>query len=502
MDELHLEMVSEPLKGQANLCVVGLGGAGGNAVRRMIESSLTGVNYVVGNTDAQALRKNPSPQKLQLGEALTAGLGAGGDPERGRLAAEESRELLAEAMAGADMVFIAAGMGGGTGTGAAPVVAEIAKSTGALTVAIVTRPFIFEGHPRIRVADAGLAALREHVDTLITIPNQRLLSIASQETTYAEAMRLADDVLVSGTKGITDIILRSGDINVDFADVRAVMENRGNALMGAGRASGQDRAIKAATAAISSPLLNDVSIDGAEAVLVNITGGESMTLHEVADATSVIVNAAGEQANVIFGTVIDPTFGDELSITLIATGFGEPKKRVLPIRDEAETRTPAPRQPRAPRGRGGRGDGSRGGCRRDAHRRGVHGQDAVGSHVRGRRVHGSGFRASGPRLSRGAESRLRRFAAAPRGANVRRVVSRRPPGIEDSLRGTVLPIGVGRGGSEEVPGWTPGHRRRGEHGDGRTEGVGRTVGVDRIRIPGLVHLARSPGVHQASRGMM
>jgi cell division protein FtsZ len=347
MDELHLEMVSEPLKGQANLCVVGLGGAGGNAVRRMIESSLTGVNYVVGNTDAQALRKNPATQKLQLGEELTSGLGAGGDPERGRLAAEESRETLSAAMAGSDMVFIAAGMGGGTGTGAAPVVAEIAKATGALTVAIVTRPFIFEGHPRIRVADAGLASLREHVDTLITIPNQRLLSIASQETTYAEAMRLADDVLVSGTRGITDIILRSGDINVDFADVRAVMENRGNALMGAGKSSGQDRAIQAATAAISSPLLNDVSIDGAEALLVNITGGESMTLHEVADATSVIVNAAGEQANVIFGTVVDPSIGDELSVTLIATGFGEPKKRVLPIREESE-KTVAASEPAEP----------------------------------------------------------------------------------------------------------------------------------------------------------
>jgi cell division protein FtsZ len=224
-------------------------------------------------------------------------------------------------------------MGGGTGTGAASVVAELARAAGALTVAIVTKPFIFEGQPRMKVADEGLRDLREHVDTLIVIPNQRLLSIASAETTYVQALHLADEVLVNATTGISDIILRSGDINVDFADVRAVMANRGNALMGSGRASGPDRAVQAATAAISSPLLNDVSIDGAEALLVNITGGENMTLHEVADATSVIVNAAGEQAKVIFGTVVDPSMGDEVSITLIATGFGDQEKRVLPLTD-------------------------------------------------------------------------------------------------------------------------------------------------------------------------
>lgn len=288
-------MVTEQPKGQANLTVVGLGGAGGNAVRRMIDSSLCGVNFVVANTDAQVLRDSPAQQRLQIGEKLTAGLGSGGNPDKGKLAAEESREDLSKALAGSDMVFIAAGMGGGTGTGASPIVAELAKSTGALTVAVVTRPFIFEGRPRLRIAEEGIRELQKHVDTLIVIPNQRLLSIASQETTYADAMRLADEVLVNATRGITDIILKSGDINVDFADVRAVMENRGNALMGCGRASGADRAIHAANMAISSPLLNEVSIDGAQAILVNITGGPDLTLHEVADATSVIVNAAGSR---------------------------------------------------------------------------------------------------------------------------------------------------------------------------------------------------------------
>lgn len=349
MDPLHLEMISEPPKGQANLSVVGLGGAGGNAVRRMIASSLDGVSFVVANTDAQALRDSPASIKLQIGEELTNGLGSGGNPEKGRMAAEESRDEIAQALHGADMVFIAAGMGGGTGTGASATVAELARQAGALTVGIVTRPFIFEGRPRMKVAEEGLKELRKHVDTLIVIPNQRLLSIASQDTTYQEAMRLADEVLVNATRGITDIILRSGDINVDFADVRAVMENKGNALMGCGRASGADRAVHAATAAISSPLLNDISIDGAEALLVNITGGEAMTLHEVADATSVIVNAAGEQAEVIFGTVVDPAMGDEVSVTLIATGFGEREKRVLPLRDKGKGSEREPVRGEAPR---------------------------------------------------------------------------------------------------------------------------------------------------------
>jgi len=339
MDPLHLEMISEPSKGQAKLTVIGLGGAGCNAVRRMIESELTGVNYIVGNTDAQALRVSPAGTKVQMGEELTGGLGSGGSPERGRLAAEESRQEIERNISGADMVFIAAGMGGGTGTGSAPLVAELAKKAGILTVAIVTRPFIFEGRPRQRVAEEGLRELRKHVDTLIEIPNQRLLSIATPQTTYKDAMKLADEVLVNATRGISDIILRSGDINVDFADVRAVMQDRGNALMGCGRASGADRAVQAANLAIQSPLLNDISIDGAQALLVNITGGETMTLHEVADATSVIVNAAGEQAEVIFGTVLDPAMGDEISITLIATGFDSAEKRVLPMREPAREAT-------------------------------------------------------------------------------------------------------------------------------------------------------------------
>ncbi len=347
MDSMQIEMVSDPPKGQAELTVVGLGGAGGNAVRRMIESSLTGVTYVVGNTDAQALRDSPADVKLQMGESLTGGLGSGGNPETGRLAAEESREDLEAAITNADMVFIAAGMGGGTGTGSSPIVAELAKAAGALTVAVVTRPFIFEGRPRIKAAETGLKELRKHVDTLIEIPNQRLLSIASPDTTYPDAMKLADEVLVNATRGITDIILRSGDINVDFADVRAVMQDRGNALMGCGRASGADRAVKAAQMAIQSPLLNDVNIDGAQALLVNITGGPNMTLHEVADATSVIVNAAGDQAEVIFGTVVDPDMDEELSITLIATGFDTPAKRVLPIADNGRETRSTPHEPNA-----------------------------------------------------------------------------------------------------------------------------------------------------------
>ncbi|MBD3237201.1 MAG: cell division protein FtsZ, partial [Candidatus Eisenbacteria bacterium] len=309
-------------KSAATLKVIGLGGAGGNAVNRMLESEIRGVEFLVANTDIQALNASACSQRLQLGAAITHGLGSGGDPSIGRRAAEEDIEVLREALAGADMVFITAGMGGGTGTGAAPVVAQVAREAGALTVGIVTKPFNFEGRKRTRQAEEGLSELRRCVDTLIVIPNQRLLHVVEKSTPLNEALRVADDVLSHATKGISEIITVAGLINVDFADVRSVMAGMGNALMGMGFGSGQDRAREAAQMAISSPLLEDVSISGAQAILVNFLGGEDMTLAEVDEASNEILEAAGEDANVIFGAVIDPKIKDEIRVTLIATGFG------------------------------------------------------------------------------------------------------------------------------------------------------------------------------------
>lgn len=305
----------------AKIKVIGVGGGGGNAIGTMILSRLEGVDFIAANTDLQALESNQAPIKIPLGTKLTRGLGAGANPEIGRQAATEDRDRIAEVLQDADMVFVTAGMGGGTGTGAAPVIAEVARELGALTVGVVTKPFGFEGKKRRRHAEEGIAALAQAVDTLITIPNERLLSVAGQKTTMLDAFRKADDVLLHAVQGISDLITIPGLINVDFADVKTIMSNMGRALMGTGRASGERRAIEAAQQAISSPLLEDVSIMGATGILINITGGPDLTLFEVNEASSLIQEAAHEDANIIFGSVIDSSIGDELRITVIATGF-------------------------------------------------------------------------------------------------------------------------------------------------------------------------------------
>ncbi len=306
----------------AMIKVIGVGGAGGNAVNRMIASGLKGVEFLIANTDIQALTGSMAGRKLQIGPQLTKGLGSGGDPMVGRRAAEEDESAIADFLGGADMVFITAGMGGGTGTGAAPVVARIARQLGALTVAVVSRPFDFEGRRRGRQAIDGLAELRAEVDTLIVIPNQRLLHVVGKDTPLTDAFAVADEVLLKATKGISDLVTVPGLVNLDFADVKSIMAAQGNALMGTGRAAGPDRASLAAHQAVSSPLLEDVSVSGASGVLLNITGGRDLTLHEVNEASTVVIEAAGEDANVIFGAVIDPALDGEIVITVIATGFG------------------------------------------------------------------------------------------------------------------------------------------------------------------------------------
>ncbi len=306
---------------QARIVVIGVGGGGGNAVNTMISQNLDGVEFVCANTDCQALDANMAPMKIQLGSNITRGLGAGANPEVGKGSAMESIDRIREVITGADMVFVTAGMGGGTGTGAAPVIAQIAKETGALTVGVVTKPFLFEGKKRRRQAEEGILALEQSVDTLITIPNQRLLSVAGQTTTMLDAFRRADEVLLNAVQGISDLITVPGLINVDFADVRTIMSGMGRALMGTGRAKGDRRAIEAAQQAISSPLLEDISIDGATGILINITGGPDLTLFEVNEASSLIQEAAHEEANIIFGSVIDPNVKEEVRITVIATGF-------------------------------------------------------------------------------------------------------------------------------------------------------------------------------------
>jgi len=313
--------IVEPSR-NATLKVIGCGGGGGNAVNHMVMEQMTGVDFIIVNSDHQALDSAVAEYRIQIGKELTRGLGCGGVSERGRKAAEEDEDEIREALRGADMVFITAGMGGGTGTGAAPVVARIARELGALTVAVVTKPFMFEGRKRMRQAEEGLNLLRERVDTLITIPNDRLLSVVERGTPLTEAFKLADQVLLQATKGISDLIIVPGLVNLDFADVREVMSERGNALMGTGISSGSNRAADAARLAVASPLLEDISIAGAEALLVNICGGPGLSLHEVQEANEIIIQEAGMDANVIFGAVIDPAMGDEIRITVIATGFG------------------------------------------------------------------------------------------------------------------------------------------------------------------------------------
>ena len=306
-----------------NIKVVGVGGGGGNAVNTMIKSKLEGVEFMVANTDAQALNANMAPLKIQLGSELTKGLGAGANPNVGRDAAIENKEQIMQTLSGADMVFITAGMGGGTGTGAAPIIAEAAKEAGALTIGVVTKPFSFEGGQRNKQAEEGIRELKKVVDTLITIPNQKLLSLASKSTSMLDAFKRADDVLLHAVKGVSDLITHHGFINVDFADVKTIMSEKGVALMGAGSATGESRALEAAQLAIASPLLDDVDINGARGVLVNITAGPSLTMHEIEEANLMIQEKAHEDAKIISGVIINEEMGDELSIMVIATGFGK-----------------------------------------------------------------------------------------------------------------------------------------------------------------------------------
>ena len=328
----------------AKILVIGVGGGGGNAVNTMISGNLDGVEFVVANTDMQALEANMAPHKIQLGNALTKGLGAGANPEIGRRSAEESMQSIADLISGADMVFVTAGMGGGTGTGAAPVIAQIARDCGALTVGVVTKPFGFEGKKRSRQAVEGIDRLAAAVDTLIVIPNERLLALVGQQTSMVEAFRKADSVLLNAVQGISDLMTVPGLINVDFADVRTIMSNMGRALMGTGIGEGKRRATEAAEMAISSPLLEAVSIEGATGILINITGGPDLTLHEVNEASTLIQNAAHEDANIIFGSVIDPNLSDEVRITVIATGFDRAAKTQM-IVDPAPTPTPGRSKP-------------------------------------------------------------------------------------------------------------------------------------------------------------
>jgi cell division protein FtsZ len=316
----------------AKIRIVGVGGGGSNAVNAMIDKGLEGVEFCVLNTDVQALERSDAPLKLQIGKNLTRGLGAGADPEVGRKAVEEDREEIARLLAGSDMVFVTAGMGGGTGTGGASVVANIAKSIGALVVGIVTKPFSFEGKRRMKQAEEGIEELRKNVDTLIVIPNQKLLALVEGQTSFMDGFSIANQVLYNATRGISELIIRHGYINVDFADVRTVMREMGDAIMGSGISRGEHRAAQAAENAISSPLLEGISISGAQGVLVNITGGRNMTLLEVSEATQIIHDAAGDDANLIFGAVLDDTMTDEIMVTVIATGFNtRPKFTALSI---------------------------------------------------------------------------------------------------------------------------------------------------------------------------
>src|SRR5436305_7494297 len=319
----------------ARIKVIGVGGGGGNAVNRMIDSQLRGIEFIAANTDLQALRKCRAPLKLQLGNLLTKGLGAGADPEVGRKSALEDTEKILEMLDGADMVFLTAGLGGGTGTGAAPIIASLAAEIGALVVAVVTKPFGFEGRRRLQLAERGVEELRGAVDTLITIPNERLLNFVERGTPLHEAFRIADDVLRQAVQGISDLITVPGEINVDFADVRTIMTGMGMALMGTGVAKGEHRALEAAQRAISSPLLEETSIQGAKGVLINISGGHDLTLHEVAEAARIIADAVDPDANIISGMVIDPQMEEAMKVTVIATGFdygaGERSRANSPI---------------------------------------------------------------------------------------------------------------------------------------------------------------------------
>lgn len=354
----------------ANIKVIGVGGGGNNAVNRMISAGVKGVEFIAVNCDAQALLLSKAPTRIQIGEKLTKGLGAGANPEIGEKAAEESRDQILDALKGADMVFVTAGMGGGTGTGAAPIVAECAREVGALTVGVVTKPFSFEGKRRMNQAESGIINIKEKVDTLITIPNDRLLQVIDRRTSMLEAFRIADDVLRQGVQGISDLIAVPGVINADFADVKTIMSDAGSALMGIGTAKGDNGAVSAAEAAIKSPLL-EASIEGARGVLFNITGGKDLSLFDVTEASNIITEAVDPEANIIFGAVIDESLQDEIRVTVIATGFrgsnpavggqakanpvGWKSKRADGKKDSVRSSAPAPEAPAAPKSL--RGDG-------------------------------------------------------------------------------------------------------------------------------------------------
>jgi cell division protein FtsZ len=324
-----IEFAEETQAYEARIKVIGVGGSGGNAVNTMINFGLEGVEFIVVNTDAQALNASAAPTKLPIGSNITRGLGAGADPEKGRKAALEDVQRIKELIGGADMVFVTAGMGGGTGTGAAPIIAQIAREEGALTVGVVTKPFLFEGRQRARRAELGLAMLGEHVDTLITIPNQKLVLLGDDDLTFIDACRKADEVLYQAVKGISDLITQSGIVNVDFADVKTVMSHMGRALMGTGVAKGQNRARLAAEMAVTSPLLDDISVEGATGVLINIVGGPDLKMREIQEAASLVQEQAHEDANIIFGASIDETLGENVKVTVIATGFDGESESVM-----------------------------------------------------------------------------------------------------------------------------------------------------------------------------
>jgi cell division protein FtsZ len=348
----NLAVTLEEEQVPAKIKVIGVGGGGGNAVNRMIQAGIKGVEFLVANTDLQAMRASLAPVKIQIGGKLTKGLGAGANPEIGKQAALEDTERILEALHGADMIFITTGMGGGTGTGAAPIIASLAAELGSLTVAVVTKPFGFEGKRRRVQSEQGIRSLRDTVDTLITIPNERLLNFVERGTSLGDAFKIADDILRQAVQGISDLITVPGEINLDFADVKTIMHGMGMALMGTGVSSGEHRAVEAAQRAISSPLLEEASIEGAKGVLINVTGGSDMTLFEVHEAASIIQEAADEEANIIFGTVIDPRMKDEVKVTVIATGFDAATKGLLNSRGESlsaqASRNQAQQQPSTP----------------------------------------------------------------------------------------------------------------------------------------------------------
>lgn len=340
---INIFIDDEPPITGARIKVIGVGGGGGNAVNRMIEAGIEGIEFLVANTDLQALKRSKAPIKIQLGSKLTKGLGAGANPNVGREAALEDTDKIIEVLEGADMVFVTTGLGGGTGTGGAPIIASLATELEALTVAVVTKPFQFEGRRRMQQAENGLRELRECVDTVITIPNERLLHTVEKNSSLGESFGVADDVLRQAVQGISDLITVPGLINLDFADVKSIMAGMGMALMGAGRASGENRAIEATQQAISSPLLEEATIQGAKGVLINITGGPDLTLYEVNTASTIIREAADEDANIIFGAVIDENMRDEMKITVIATGFGEEAMAVASAATVTTMPAPAPR---------------------------------------------------------------------------------------------------------------------------------------------------------------